>query len=365
MSATDRNQMLILRTTANPRHRGSSSDCGKPGTGFTLVELLVVISLIVLLVSILLPVVQKAEKVAHQAVCSSNLRQIATGVSIYAAEQKGYMPGPNTSGLALLQSPTPSDSRAIARPSNPVTPDDWVSPTFGPQWGLRGTDRGDKLKNILDREELRCPANDFRYQSRTGPFYSQLVAISKITIASYSMPYAMHAYASSADTPPSGGFYLSAKDRSAIDLSNVQNSFKVDSLGSPSGKVLAADGANEFIGEDNLNLDATYGSRGEGGLPNGGPFMSRGATLGSNPIAGVSTPYLQQRNFDPGTLSPLVEKITYRHQGAINIAYWDGHVAAELAAESRDAHRWFPSGAVVKTNFFLGDPSVRRGDVIR
>ncbi len=61
--------------------------------GFTLVELLVVIGIIALLISILLPALNRAREAAKTTQCMANMKQIANGFIMYANDNRGFIPG--------------------------------------------------------------------------------------------------------------------------------------------------------------------------------------------------------------------------------------------------------------------------------
>lgn len=57
-------------------------------TGFTLIEVLVVVAIIALLVAILLPSLARAREQTRATICQTNLKQLMTAQSIYVAEYK-------------------------------------------------------------------------------------------------------------------------------------------------------------------------------------------------------------------------------------------------------------------------------------
>ena len=60
--------------------------------GFTLVELLVVISIIALLMAILMPALSRARELGRRVVCAGNMRQIGIAMHAYASINDDKLP---------------------------------------------------------------------------------------------------------------------------------------------------------------------------------------------------------------------------------------------------------------------------------
>ncbi len=117
--------------------------------GFTLVELLVVIGIIALLISILLPVLNKAKQRANAVKCQSNLKTLMMGFIMFSNDHNGYLPGSENDYAQDLEWKRCWLKGPKGMPAPGGTPPITNAPTEGTVY-----------KYLKNSQVYRCPSND-------------------------------------------------------------------------------------------------------------------------------------------------------------------------------------------------------------
>lgn len=143
--------------------------------GFTLVELLVVIGIIALLISILLPALNKARESAKAVQCASNMRQVGLAFIMYAGEYKGWLPPAMSSAYR--------DNGLMPNGTDATT---WVDLLINTKLLVvkegKYTNSGNPWIDKYNIQVLQCPNQD------ASPWVSS-AANDYLTVWSYTVPY--------------------------------------------------------------------------------------------------------------------------------------------------------------------------------
>ena len=138
--------------------------------GFTLVELLVVISIIGLLAGLAIPAIGSARKSGYKAKDISNVRQITGAILNYATELGGTLPGPVNRGckmpskVPVSESPKWISTLLISNGFAPAGDAFWKAPA---QTSTYKTDAAG-VAYIINSENYSDPAEFFGDPSGTG-----------------------------------------------------------------------------------------------------------------------------------------------------------------------------------------------------
>jgi prepilin-type N-terminal cleavage/methylation domain-containing protein/prepilin-type processing-associated H-X9-DG protein len=246
--------------------------------GFTLVELLVVIGVIAVLISLLLPALNKARSAAMNVRCASNLRQVAQSILYYASSHNNKLP------YTDAEFPNVSWVRRAGRDES----------AYNPLTGLLD------MPNAREGTVWHCPFL-IRQVGPWNPASGDNVRLN------YGMNRYLTALRNSADTAPAPGWVAAySSERPPFTLREVGNN-----------KVLVGDGSAVLTGSGWRPAFAT------GIIPANTIRVVRNPSLGTS-YDGVPWP---ANGFfrNPNTSDATSAKIT-QHGRRFNLAFTDGHV---------------------------------------
>lgn len=120
---TRRENPTVVDLSGRLAAAGRLRPCRCQRDAFTLIELLMVVAILSLLVSILLPSLNKAKELAKKAICASNQRQIGLGIGMYSVENRRAFPAAlhwisYWPGMPADRSAFVSWGHALFRPAN-------------------------------------------------------------------------------------------------------------------------------------------------------------------------------------------------------------------------------------------------------
>lgn len=105
------------------------NDSARPRSAFTLIEVLVVISIIGLLLAIILPAVQMSREASRRLLCSNQMRQIGIGLANYTSSFNSFPPAMNGRGMSPFASILPFVEQGSLYDAINFNANDWLPST--------------------------------------------------------------------------------------------------------------------------------------------------------------------------------------------------------------------------------------------
>lgn len=348
----------------------------KSGSGFTLVELLVVIGIIALLIGILLPVLSRAREAANSVKCAANMRSSVMAAIMYANDNNGWLAGPHTSGAVWNRSPN-LDGTSFGldsigtnerhASSVPLQNFDWFSPTLGTMLEL-GENDVEHMRRIFE-VDLYCPSNDILFMSTALNNEGVSWDFSKSRSSSYAAVIQFHAWPEKENASANS---IVPKIHTGVGDSNKVMypggyAPKLTKVGSATQKVYLVEGARwveaSGIGSENPELVSISVNLARYQIV-GGNFMVVGpyTEFANSPFV---LPRQSGTNYNwTGKVPELSRRLAWRHNGKMNLAFFDGHVEVRPVAESIEAALYLPTGSTITTAQGTYDPNDANGTVV-
>ena len=346
---------------------------------FTLVELLVVIGIIALLISIILPALNKARRAAQSIKCLANLRTMAQAMQIYASDNKGWIIGSGcTTGIPfyptqfqtiLVDASPPAYGNGNIPGWEPIYPSDYITPMIlemrmsanvisipGPHVDtLLDPNEGDRYFQYVNIPEFQCPSYAGTLVNPTGGsgWAGTIPGLSYVTAWAFLMSAPFQ-------VPDLGGVTGVTRMSSAgARWPQTPQGYvpKITKVGDNSEKIFMADGAKGFIYKVSpLGGPAPYGSY---NLSIGSPWYdddngSTGSFTDLGPWSIISGAY--DRGLNPANGKPSTtyfsdpRSMSYRHGGTkngtfrMNAVFFDGHGENLSELQSANPALWLPKG---------------------